>query len=51
MNTATTLVVSLTKNTFTLSARSLVVSDLRLETKGSRFNSGCFLGAEMSPLQ
>ena len=32
-------------------ARSLVVSDLRSETKGSRFESGCYLCAEMSSLQ
>ena len=31
--------------------RSLVVSDLRLETKGSRFESGCQLCAEVSSLQ
>ena len=30
---------------------SLVVSDLRLETKGSRFESGCQLCAEVSSLQ
>ena len=29
-------------------ARSLVVSDLFSETKGSRFESGCYLCAEMS---
>ena len=29
-------------------ARSLVVSDLRSETKGSRFESGCQLCAEVS---
>ena len=35
-----------------LRARSFVVSDLRLETKGSRFESGCYLCAEVrSPLQ
>ena len=33
-----------------LRARSLVVSDLRLETKGSRFESGCQLCAEVSSL-
>ena len=32
-------------------AQSLVVSDLRLETEGSRFESGCYLFAEMSCLQ
>ena len=32
-------------------ARSLVVSDLHSETKGSRFESGCQLCAEMSSLQ
>ena len=32
-------------------ARSLVVSDLHLETKGSRFGSGCWLCAEVSSLQ
>ena len=32
-------------------ARSLVVSDLRSETKGSRFESGCQLCAEVSCLQ
>ena len=32
-------------------ARSLVVSDLRSETKGSRFESGCQLCAEVSSLQ
>ena len=31
--------------------RSLVVSDLRSETKGSLFESGCYLCAEMSSLQ
>ena len=31
--------------------RSLVVSDLRSETKGSRFESGCYLCAEVSCLQ
>ena len=30
--------------------RSLVVSDLRSETKGSRFESGCYLCAEVSSL-
>ena len=30
---------------------SLVVSDLRSETKGSRFESGCQLCAEVSSLQ
>ena len=30
------------------SARSLVVSVLRLETKGSRFESGCYLCAEVN---
>ena len=34
-----------------LRARSLVVSDLRSETKGSRFESGCQLFAEVSSLQ
>ena len=29
----------------------LVVSDLRSETKGSRFDSGCYLCAEVSSLQ
>ena len=29
-------------------AHSLVVSDLRVETKGSRFESGCYLCAEVS---
>ena len=32
-------------------ARSLVVSDLRSETKGSRFESGCQLCAEVNSLQ
>ena len=32
-------------------ARSLVVSDLRPETKGSRLESGYYLCAEVSPLQ
>ena len=32
-------------------ARSLVVSDLRLETKGSQFEPGCYLCAEESSLQ
>ena len=32
-------------------ARSLVVSDLRSETKGSRFESGCQLCVEVSSLQ
>ena len=32
-------------------ARTLVVSDLRSETKGSRFESGCQLCAEVSSLQ
>ena len=32
-------------------ARSLVVGDLRSETKGSRFESGCQLCAEVSSLQ
>ena len=32
-------------------ARSLVVSDLRSEAKGSRFESGCQLCAEVSSLQ
>ena len=32
-------------------ARSLVVSNLRSETKGSRFESGCQLYAEVSSLQ
>ena len=31
--------------------RSLVVSDLRPETKGSRFESGCWLCAEVSSPQ
>ena len=31
--------------------KSLVVSDLRSETKGSRFESGCWLCAEVSSLQ
>ena len=35
----------------TLGARSLVVSNLRSETKGSRFESGCQLCAEVSSLQ
>ena len=34
-----------------LRACSLVVSDLRSETKGSRFESGCYLCAEVSSLQ
>ena len=34
-----------------LRARSLVVSDLRGETKGSRFESGCYLFTEVSSLQ
>ena len=33
-----------------LKARSLVVGDLRSETKGSRFESGCWLCAEVSSL-
>ena len=32
-------------------APSLVVSDLRSETKGSRFESGCYLCEEVSSLQ
>ena len=32
-------------------ARSSVVSDLRSETKGSRFEAGCCLCAEISSLQ
>ena len=32
-------------------ARSLAVSDLRSETKGSRFESGCELCADVSSLQ
>ena len=32
-------------------ARSLVISDLRSETKGSRFESSCQLCAEVSSLQ
>lgn len=32
-------------------ARSLVVRNLRLETKDSQFKSGCFLGAEVHSLQ
>ena len=32
-------------------ARSLVISDLRSETKGSQFESGCQLCAEVSCLQ
>ena len=32
-------------------ARSLMVSDLRSETKDSRFESGCYLCAEVSYLQ
>ena len=31
--------------------RSLVASDLRSETKGSWFESGCYLRAEVSSLQ
>ena len=31
--------------------KSLVVSDLRSETKGSRFEPGCWLCAEVSSLQ
>ena len=34
-----------------LRARSLVVSDLRLETKSFQFDSGCWLCAEVSSLQ
>ena len=34
-----------------LRARGLVISDLRSETKGSRFESGCYLCAEVSSLQ
>ena len=34
-----------------MTARSLVVSDLRSETKGSRFEFGCYLYAEVSSLQ
>ena len=30
---------------------SLVVSDLRSETKGSRFESGCYACAQVSSLQ
>ena len=32
-------------------AHSLVVSDLRSETKGSRFESSCYVCAEVSSLQ
>ena len=32
-------------------ARSLVVSDLRSETKGSQFESSCLLRAEVNSLQ
>ena len=32
-------------------ARSLVVSDLCTETKGSQFESGCYVCAEVSSLQ
>ena len=32
-------------------ARSLVVGDLRSETKGSRFEFGCYLCAEVNSLQ
>ena len=39
------------KNLFIKRARSLLVSDLRSETKGSRFESGCWLYAEVSSLQ
>ena len=38
-------------DTFQRLARSLVVSDLRSETKGSRFESGCYLYEEVSSLQ
>ena len=34
-----------------IGARSLVVSDLRSVTKGSRLESGCQLCAEVSSLQ
>ena len=36
---------------WSLRARSLVVSDLRLKTKGSWFEPGCYLCAEVSSLQ
>ena len=36
---------------FSLRAPNLVVSDLCSEAKGSRFNSGCYLCAEVSSLQ
>ena len=34
-----------------LRARSLVVSDLRSEAKGSQFKSGCWLWAEVNSTQ
>ena len=40
-----------TVETNAVPARSLVVSDLRSKTKGSRFESGCQLCAEVSSLQ
>ena len=38
-------------NNRNLRARSLVVSDLRSETKGSELESGCYLCGEVSSLQ
>ena len=40
---------SLSSFIFIFRARSLVASNLRLETKSSRFGSGCYLCAEVSP--
>ena len=39
------------RDSIALSARSLMVRDLRLEIKGSRLESGCWLCAEVSSLQ
>ena len=36
---------------FNLRARSVVINDLRLEAKGSRFEFNCYLYAEVSTLQ
>ena len=41
----------ITSSEISLSERSLVVSDLTSESKGSRFETGCYLCAEMSSLQ
>ena len=43
--------IKLSKRKCSLRARSLVVSDLRSETKGSQLESGCQLCAEVSSLQ